>query len=657
MIDNAPIHLNPQGTPVSDNFGDVYFSNDDGLLESNYVFFTQNNIAERLLNGNAPFVIAETGFGTGLNFLNTWAQFNTIAKTEQTLHFISFEKFPIDKKALSQIHARWPQLKELTDQLVQKYPINLTGCHRLEFLNGRVILDLWFGDVHDSLAQMPYHANGWVDAWYLDGFAPSKNPQMWQQSLFNAMANLAKEHCTFATFTAAGDVRRGLIKAGFDVKKHKGYGKKREMLVGKLASITPKHNQTLYLPRITQQIKKIAIIGGGIAAANMAVALAKKRVPFTIYCKDPAPAMGASHNQQGALYPHIQVDFSNSSEFFAHGFYYARRLYDELNLAGFSFDHSWCGVLLQAVKPSKLEFQQNFLTKNQWPKALIHPLTAEQSTKISGVETPYSGLFIPDGGWINPPSLVKALFAYAQSLQAFECHFNSPVTELIKQNELWQLKINSHLTEPYSQVIIACAEHSNTFHQSNNVPLVPVRGQVSHIKSTPASTTLKTVLCHKGYFTPHYQGQHCMGATFNKGDADTALRASDDEKNLEQFQSFYQSSHFATELNNIESAKAGIRCTVIDHLPLAGQLIDAAAYNVSFAPIKKGQYHSFLSYKPTTKGLYLLTALGARGLCSAPLLAELISCELTGHPLPVSKRVADAVHPARFNFRNLKKEH
>ncbi|MBE0363581.1 tRNA 5-methylaminomethyl-2-thiouridine biosynthesis bifunctional protein [Pseudoalteromonas ulvae UL12] len=659
MIKNAPIEFNEQGTPVSTQFDDVYFSNENGLLESDYVFYQQNDISQRLLNhDNARFVIAETGFGTGLNFLNTWYQFNLQHdKSVQQLHFVSFEKYPISKTQLIEILKQWPTLTCYAEQLTSLYPTSLKGCHRLEFQQGHIILDLWFGDVQDGINNMPYLSQGWIDAWYLDGFAPSKNPEMWQQSLFNEMAHLGRAGCTLATFTAAGDVRRGLIEAGFTVSKRKGFGKKREMLVGALTSPTAKSNATPYFMRPGHTPKKVAIIGGGIAAANIALALAKKGLEFDVFCQAEALASEASGNQQGALYPHIQVDVSNSSEFFAHAFYYARRTYDQLLQSGHHFDHQWCGVLLQAVKPAKLAFQENLLTKQHWPTSLIYGVDEKESEIISGVRTPYRGLFIPDGGWINPPSLIQALFDAAYKCVPFSLHLNCEVQQLHNHNNQWQLQTSLGDFTNYSHVVIACGDQSHQFKQSAELPLVPVRGQVSQINATHHSKTLKTVLCHKGYFTPHYRDQHCMGATFDKGESNTEVRESDNQLNFSQFNDFYAQCDFASELSTIDSAKAAIRCTVIDHLPLAGQVTDSEQFALSFAPIKKGQYHSFLPYHSSQPGLYSLTALGARGLCSAPLLAEMIACEMLGYPLPVSKRVADALHPARFNFRQLKKGH
>lgn len=238
LIQHASLDWNEQGTPVSREFDDVYFSNQNGPEETRHVFLLGNKIPERFITHPcANFTIAETGFGTGLNFLTLWHTFrqfrqrHTQAKL-QRLHFISFEKFPLTRDDLSVIHQAWPQFSDQCTQLQQQWPLAASGCHRLVLDNATVTLDLWLGDVNQQLPELSPAYNQKVDAWFLDGFSPSKNPDMWTPLLFEKIAAMAALNGTFATFTAAGFVRRGLQEAGFEVTKLKGFGQKREMLVG-----------------------------------------------------------------------------------------------------------------------------------------------------------------------------------------------------------------------------------------------------------------------------------------------------------------------------------------------------------------------------------------------------------------------------------------
>ncbi len=657
MIKNAVLKFNKSGTPVTEQFDDIYFSTQNGLEESLYVFYEKNDITKRLRDHDQThFVVAETGFGTGLNFLNTWQQFDlNNTKNVKKLHFISFEKFPLKKHDLKKALSHWPALATYIEQLIEKYPIALTGCHRIEFNNGSIILDLWLGDLTQNLPNLHSNRHGIIDAWYLDGFAPSKNPDMWQQSLFNTMADLGRENCTFATFTAAGFVRRGLIQAGFNVKKAKGYGKKREMIFGQLIKANNKRQTAEYYPRTAQKIEKIAIIGGGISSATLALSLSKRAAKFDVFCKDDDVAMGASKNNQAAFYPHLQVNFSRESQFYAHSFLYAKQCYQNIQQLGFNFIHSWCGVLLHAITPEKQKRQSSLIERKSWPEALIRAVSASEASELAKVETPYSGLFIEQGGWLNPPSLIKAIFSYCHKINPFQLYKATKINSYYKKNGLWYLKSEQQEYGPYSQVIVAAGEHSNEFQQNKAIDLHPVRGQVSHVKTTHSSAKLATVICHKGYITPQHDDQHCIGATFEKNTFNTDVKQSDNQLNLSQLQTYYDKCEFSKDLNNVTGAKAAIRCTSLDHLPLLGQIPDRDNFNKSFATLKYGSKYGYLPYISDNNGLYIFTGLGARGFCSAPLCAEILCSELFNEPLPVDLGISSALHPARFLVRNLKR--
>ena len=667
MIKNADIHFNDLGTPVADSFDDVYFSNDNGLAESDYVFYQQNNIPERLQNHDREyFVIAETGFGTGLNFLNTWQQFKTHLANRQhdenkvqkqqnvtRLHFISFEKYPIKHSDLTKALQAWPELGLLSEQLLANYPINLVGCHRLEFKNSQIILDLYFGDVQESITNMAYPQTGTVDAWYLDGFAPSKNPEMWQQTLFELMVDISRTHATLATFTAAGFVRRGLTDAGFTIQKAKGFGRKREMLTGQLLQANKKHSAPPYFANRPSELSKVAVIGGGIASSAVLYSLAKRGINCELFCQDNKLAMGASHNVQGAVYPHLQAKNSAHSELFAHSFLYAMRLYKQLSKNGFNYDHQWCGVLQHAVKKPLAERHQNIEAKQLWPNELMYRVTAEQGDELAGVKTGYAGVYFPQAGWVNPPQLVTALFEQAATLSPIQSHFNCDIESLEKTQQGWMLTSADQQYGPFSDVIICAGEHSDQFEQTKSLPIVGVRGQVSHVQASTASTKLKTVLCHKGYFTPAYLDHHCMGATFEKNSKSRAVTEQDNLTNREQLLNFYNHCEFATTLGEVNSAKAAVRCSFIDHLPMAGQWAEKSDYINAFANLRLGKRYQYQPLTMPQQGLHILTGFGARGLCSAPLCAEHLIAHLNDEPSPISERVSQAIHPARFIVRDL----
>lgn len=216
------------GLPYSTAFDDVYFSSDDGLLETEYVFIQGNALVERwqsLADNN--FTTMETGFGTGLNFLCACKYWLEHAPANAVLRYTSVEKYPLSHADMHKALQHWPALKPITDQLLAQYE-TLLNTGNASFFNDRIRLQVIFGDAAECLSELDVKA----DAWFLDGFAPSKNPQMWQPALFAQMARLSHAETTFATFTSAGIVRRGLSAAGFKVNKQRGFGKKREMING-----------------------------------------------------------------------------------------------------------------------------------------------------------------------------------------------------------------------------------------------------------------------------------------------------------------------------------------------------------------------------------------------------------------------------------------
>jgi tRNA 5-methylaminomethyl-2-thiouridine biosynthesis bifunctional protein len=216
-----------KGAPRSDIYDDVYFSTDDGLAESCHVFLAGNDLPYRWQN-RAHFTVCEVGFGTGLNLLAMWDIFEKDPQHSEKLHFISFEKHALTAEQISEALKPWRgKLGHKIDVLVAAYPTQMKGIQNLK-LSSKISVTLIFDDVNDAIQNVENK----VDCWFLDGFTPSKNPQMWSEVVFKNMGRLSHEGTSLATFTAAGFVKRGLQKVGFEISKRDGFGKKRNMLVG-----------------------------------------------------------------------------------------------------------------------------------------------------------------------------------------------------------------------------------------------------------------------------------------------------------------------------------------------------------------------------------------------------------------------------------------
>ncbi|MGO4890716.1 bifunctional tRNA (5-methylaminomethyl-2-thiouridine)(34)-methyltransferase MnmD/FAD-dependent 5-carboxymethylaminomethyl-2-thiouridine(34) oxidoreductase MnmC [Flavobacterium sp. W21_SRS_FM6] len=662
-ITNAEIHFNENGTPFAKQFDDLYFSDASGIEETQHVFIQHNQLPQRWLNWqDSHFTIAETGFGTGLNFLVTLALFAQLRDTQSiplfNLHFSTVEKYPLTKADLALALQRYPSLQAYSHALIEQYPPNVAGCHRLKFLNDSVIVDLWFGDVHEILPQIYATPTGLVDCWYLDGFAPSKNPEMWTEALFSQMARLAKKDCHYATFTAAGSVKRGLEAAGFSVKKVAGHGQKRHNLSGTLPQKTPVPWPKPYFARpaiqssdasTTNSQTRIAIIGGGLAAANCAYALAKRGLIADVYCQDGTLAQGASGNHQGALYPQLNAIANHSSQFHALAYLYAGNFYKGLVKDNIQFAHQWCGVFQAAFNDKVLERQQKLIDHDIWPKELITSLTPAQASELAGLNLPFGGLYFPQGAWINPPELVNALFNSAAS----RLHTSHKLTSLSHTGMHWQLQFETQSRIETDIVIVATGSQFANIEQLTPLPLRGVRGQVEYIDSSVELGKLATVICHKGYLTPAHQGLHALGSSYKKQDFSTEYRKSEETENITMHQKALANCPWVDKLVGQGKGRAATRCSTADHLPMVGAVPNIPKQKEQFWDLYKALPAQHYPLASDFANLYLLNGLGSRGLTTAPLLAEVLASQICHEPLPLPASLLDALNPNRFLIRGL----
>lgn len=656
-IQSANLEFNAEGTPVSRDFDDVYFSNDNGLEETRYVFLGGNHLSTRFpLHSRPLFIVAESGFGTGLNFLTLWQAFDDFLlahpqATLQRLHFISFEKFPLKAADLAQAHRHWPELAPWAEQLQAQWPHAMPGCHRLLLAGGRVTLDLWFGDINTLTDALDDSLNQKVDAWFLDGFAPAKNPDMWTPSLFNAMARLARPGGTLATFTSAGFVRRGLQEAGFTMQKRKGFGRKREMLTGEMQQTLSVPPRTPWFARTPAAGQEAAIVGGGIASALLSLALLRRGWQVTLYCADDAPAKGASGNRQGALYPLLSAHDPALARFFPAAFTFARRLYDALPV---EFDHDWCGVT-QLGWDEKSQQKIAQMLSLALPSAVAVAVDAEAVKATTGVDTGCGGIQYPAGGWLCPAQLTAAVLALAVS-QGLRVHYQSEVNALTATEAGWQLAFNSGASASHQTVVLANGHRVNQFAQTESLPVYAVGGQVSHIPSRPALSALRQVLCYDGYLTPQNpsNGEHCIGASYHRGQQEPSYSDDDQQHNRQRLIDCFPDAEWAKEVDvSGKSARCGVRCATRDHLPMVGNVGDYAATLVNYADL--AEHNESAVSAPVHAGLYMLGALGSRGLCSAPLVAEILSAQMSDEPIPLEGETLAALNPNRLWVRKLLK--
>ncbi|TNB94590.1 bifunctional tRNA (5-methylaminomethyl-2-thiouridine)(34)-methyltransferase MnmD/FAD-dependent 5-carboxymethylaminomethyl-2-thiouridine(34) oxidoreductase MnmC [Pseudomonas jessenii] len=652
VLPHAQLDWDDQGRPRSRVFDDVYFSDQSGLDETRYVFLEQNRLAERFaaLPAHGRLVIGETGFGTGLNFLCAWQLFEQHAVAGARLHFVSVEKYPLSPADLQRALALWPELKPLADQLLTQYVAIHQGFQRIILGNGRVTLTLLIGDALEQLPQL----DAQIDAWFLDGFAPAKNPDMWTAELFVELARLAAPGSTISTFTSTGWVRRLLNAAGFKMKRTPGIGHKWEILRGEFLGwpqdVAPPLPDKPWFARpapLTDE-RRALVIGAGLAGCATAASLAARGWHVSLLERHEAVAQEASGNPQGVLYLKLSAHGTALSQLIISGFGYTRRLLETLQ-RGTDWDD--CGVLQLAFNAKEAERQAQLAAA--FPEDLVHCLDQPQAATQAGIAVAHGGLFYPEGGWVHPPALCQAQAAQA-NIELLKHH---EVLELRKVEGQWQALDGERVLASAPVVILAGAAEIKRFAQSAELPLKRIRGQITRLPQTTESQTLRTVVCAEGYVAPARLGEHTLGASFDFNSDDLTPTTAEHLGNLAMLEEISGDLVARLHINQLPpetlEGRAAFRCTSPDYLPIVGPLADRTAFAQAYAALSKDARQVPDIACPWLDGLYVNSGHGSRGLITAPLSGELLAAWLDNEPLPLPRSVAEACHPNRFALRTL----
>lgn len=629
------------GLPYSTQFDDVYFSvspdhPQHGLAETRHVFLAQNQLHTRWqqLPSDQPshFVIVETGFGSGLNFLAALQLWRETAPAQAHLHFVSIEIAPFTPQDLQAAHQHFPALAAVSEALCRQYRLLQHGINQLELPEFSTSLTLHIGDSATVLPQLKLVA----DAWFLDGFAPSKNPQMWQPSLFECMARCSRPGSTFATFTSAGLVKRGLQAVGFQVQKVPGYGKKREMLCG-------------YWPAATQDFSsptmpKVAIIGAGIAGCSTAWFLAKLGCDVHVFDRAEHIATGASGNSKGMLYPRLNAEKPLNDQLAWRSYSFTLRHYANLGLGGDAFQT--CGLLQMGASPRERKRVQK-VGDRYAHLGLLQSLTADQASVQAGVSIAHDCLYFAQGAWVNPTVACAQMMRHP-NIQWQPQH---DIAALSAHAQGWQLTMQGDkVSQTFAAVVVCNAAEAANLIPNSGMWLNPVRGQMGMIHAQPEMASLKVILCGDGYLTPASEGMHTMGATFAPGDSDIDIREADHLSNLDMVSRL--SPQFDTTHDTaMTGARAALRCGSPDYLPYVGPVLNLAALPQT-PPLTD------FAALPAPQGLYVHVAHGSKGLMTAPFCAAMLAqrlCADFGTCLPALTEDSfwTGLHPQRHLFKAL----
>lgn len=649
QLHQAKIDWDAQGQPLSAEFADVYFSKQSGLDESRYVFIQHNQLSERFqqLASSTPFVVAETGFGTGLNFLACWQHFLQQAPEHARLHFISVEKHPLQAADLQQALTLWPELESFSTQLLQQYLVIQPGYQHFIFQQGRVCLTLLIGEASEQLSQL----DAQVDAWFLDGFAPSKNPDMWSDALFSQLARLAKPQTTLATFTSAGFVRRGLQAVGFSMQRHPGFGHKREMLSGVFSGSHTVDWTPPWFARPTQPAnseKHAIVIGAGISGCASAYSLAIRGWRVTLIERNQGIAQEASGNPQGILYLKLSAHQTNLTQLILSGFGFSRRLLTHWP----DNPHFGCSGLLQLAYNALEQKRQPQLAAAFTPE-FLRPVTAQQASELAGVPLTMNALFYPESGWIQPAELCRLLIKH----ENIKLLTGQQVTQLDYQQQQWHVQAEYGCIAQAPVVIIANANEAKNFSQTASLPIKPIHGQVTSVPATPASLALNTVLSAEGYIAPQHENQHCLGASFDFQRTDTQLTSQDQQGNLQRLQDISSALFDKLDAHKLDpeqlAGHAALRCTGPDHMPIVGPVADFDELKRRYSALGKDARMKLNAPCPWYSGLYVNTGHGSRGMISAPLAGEQLAAWITNEAQVLPRTLLEACHPNRFAIKIL----
>ncbi|CAM4027704.1 bifunctional tRNA (5-methylaminomethyl-2-thiouridine)(34)-methyltransferase MnmD/FAD-dependent 5-carboxymethylaminomethyl-2-thiouridine(34) oxidoreductase MnmC [Campylobacter armoricus] len=597
-------------TPFSLDFDDYYFNSSDGLSESEFIYTNAFEFQAK------QTIIAELGFGIGLNFFLTLKRFLKEKKATQRLFYLSFENFYIEKDKLREIYKNlgfYEEFKEFLEQFLKFYPPCKDGVYRFYFQD--CFLDLVFGDANEKLQKLDFKA----DVWYLDGFAPVKNQEMFDEDIINKVAKNSKINTKVLTFSSASVLKKALINNNYQVQKVKGF-RKREMIQAVFNGLEFEDKFAYFnTPYLKKDIQKIAIIGAGIAGASLAYEFSLRNIQVDIFEKENSLGKGASGNINGILSSLILKPDVLLGEFSQYAFLEASRFYRQI---------------LDLDPQGVYEFAHNELMQerfNSQKNNVLFKITNNQA-------------FLKDGMCIKPQEVVKILLEKSKASIFFEYEF----IDYSYENEKFSLRFNNKKTlKDYDVLIYAQGADVKNFLDYKYMKLSSVRGQCTHLKPFLKNTY---ALSSKGYICPINEelNLQLIGASYDRLNCNNTLLEKDDFQNIENIREFLEN-----EKLEIVSGKVGFRSYSSDRFAIVGQAYDENFYLQNYKALLWHKNKAQVTPNEFIP-LYFSIAHGSRAFASAIISSRIITSLVFNEPR-IEKEFLYALHPARFLIRQLKK--
>ena len=646
--------------PYSEMFDDIYYSSDQdedisGEDEFKHVFFSNNGLPERW-HDKKQFVIAELGLGSGLNCLLTireWLKHCDACGEEKTLHYVAIEKYPLAPQAIVELLSRYPELQSLCDEFIEHYPPAVETAHTRRLFNNRVVIHFKFMDALDVLTG----ENLKVDAWYLDGFSPSKNAAMWSANLFEKLAINSSSAATFSTYTAAGFVKRNLISAGFDVKKVDGYGKKRDMLTGIFTGLkikTLKYSDKPWFVSVTNSEvvdstgvrRHLCVIGAGIAGLCVAYAMIKRGWQVTMIDKDVNVASETSGNPAAIVYPRLSVNDDVDMSFYTAAYCYSVEMLNSLqqnHSKQFWFDDG----IVQQFNEKRLN---DIILKNQFNANYVE--MQEQSMNMIWPD-PNDGKCVfakfLSAGVVLPSKLCAVI---KEECGEYLTMLHADIDDVTNKDNKWQCHSDAKQMIESDVLVVANGGGINSIGLEFMFPVERVRGQVAVLNTNDKAKDITMTINSSVHITPSIEGKHYLGASYSYTNDSLLIDKNETNELLNSLDKILPDTF---EIDDCVGAWAGYRIISPDRVPIVGAIPDKQFFDKEYSDISHGKLNK--AYRPAKNhdGLYVTAAHGSRGFTTAFLSAEIIAAQINDEPMPVNKKVLDYLSPARFIVNDLKR--
>ena len=710
VVANAKLSWLENGLPYSEDFQDTYHSTEGAQAESRYLFLEGNQLALRWRSASRSphhadgcFVIAELGFGCGLNFLETLALWTATQERPNRLHYLAFEKHPLTRADLARALKQWPELTTTAAELLGQYPEHSAGCHRLYF-GDEVILDLHYGDAGERLNAMTKSQTSAVDAWYLDGFSPSLNPSLWDLALTRAIAAHSKNGTTATSYSVAGSARRALIAAGFNATKRAGFGKKRHSLYAVMGNETElvqpaneqeqRHRQSQTeqpqnIPRTNRQEtsdQDVLVVGAGLAGCSTALALARRGHKVKIVDAAPQAMCGASGIPQLALRPRLFRSAGSGTSFFLTAYHTARRLYATIDALTAPLKtapsetaawHPTGAVQLDGALNKKQALSQETVASIYDPR-VAQAVSAAAASSLAGLPVLEGGWHFEEAGWLDPWVFVDKLFALEPRISP---QFDTTIVELIANADAtatsrW-VAIDSRGNKHTAKTVVLCNSHAiDSLLPDLGIRLQTSRGQVSLIKADAETAALRCVVSGERSLFPVRTGFHVIAASYRSDPHSLATlerSAVDDEENLAGLAGLFAplsasrengtgiAQTAAESSKEVDSQQArqplvAIRSAGDDFLPVVGRAPSVESLVASLSSLRRNAKSEVPAKVASQEGLFVNVGHGSNGVATCPLSAEFLASLICEEPLPLTAAEAELISPARFIIRDIKKQ-